>query len=68
MRNPAALFRTQLGRPDVQAPVELQRVAVDNFAAEFQGQLDGKVTFSGAGGTHQANQRKRMVKWQRYTL
>ena len=68
MRNPRAFADGQFGGADIQAPVELQRVAVHDFAAEFEGQLDRKVTFAGAGGADQTNQRKRVLKWRRYTL
>ena len=44
--NPGSLVHRQLGGADIEPFVELQRVAIYNFAAEFQGQLDRKVTFS----------------------
>lgn len=37
MRNPAPLGCAQLGSPQVEAPVNLQRVTADNFASQGQG-------------------------------
>ena len=68
MWNARAFADGQFGGADIQAAVELQRVAVHHFAAEFEGQLDRKVALAGAGGADQTNQRKRVLNWRRYTL
>lgn len=68
VRNAAAFGDGQLGRADVEAPVELQRIKIYDFATEIQGQLDGKVALSGPGRAHQANKKKRRLNWRRYNL
>jgi hypothetical protein len=38
MGDPEPVFGGSFGGPDIEAPVELEGVAIDDFAAEFLGQ------------------------------
>ena len=46
MRNPATLGRRQFGGPDIHAAIELHRVDVDDFTAEFLGQCQREIGLS----------------------
>ncbi len=51
MRDAPALFRGQLGGPDVEEAVDLHRVAVHDFAFEFLCQLQGELALPAPGRT-----------------
>jgi tetratricopeptide (TPR) repeat protein len=47
----------QFGGADVQPAVELERIAVDDFAAEGRGEAESEGGFAGGGGPEYGNQR-----------
>jgi len=51
MRNAAALGRRSLGRADVEPAIDLDRIIIDDFAAEFGSEKEGECAFPAAGGT-----------------
>ena len=58
VRNAAPLVKRQLGGADVEMAVDLQRVAVDDFAVEPLRDFQRQIAFSGAGGAGHCNQRE----------
>ncbi len=56
MWNTTALPFRQLGGADIEMAVDLQGVAVDDFAMEILGNLKGQVALSGPGRAGDCNQ------------
>jgi len=49
MRNPAPLGFRQLGRADIEVAVDLERIAVYDFAAEFFTEAQGEIALTRSG-------------------
>jgi hypothetical protein len=58
MTHPLAIPSTRLGRGQVEAPVNLEGIASDQFAVKRQGQIEGQRRFSGSGGADDRDQRR----------
>ena len=56
MRNAALLRHRQLRRANVEVAINLQRIAIDDFAIELAGQEQSQIALSGAGRTDHRNQ------------
>ena len=57
VRDAAPLRLRELGRPDIEPAVHLERIAVHDFAVEPFGERQRQIAFSRAGGTNYRNQR-----------
>ena len=51
--------KREFGGPDIESAVELDGVAVDDFAAKPPRQIKGQTRFAGPGRTQYGDQRKR---------
>jgi hypothetical protein len=52
-----ALGGGQFGRANIESAINLDRIAIDNFAAELLGNIEGQLAFAGRSGAENDKER-----------